>query len=276
MKNLTEKAILVNVNISQWTARKYDNKVTSEVNKKHKTKDAGRFNKILIGAEHLKSINQIAGKIRTFHYENTLPWSDTGERLLTSMNYFKYIEELSQLKNSFETEVDKFVKEYPSMIVEAKANLNGLFNEKEYPKNVGERFTVKSSFMPIPVADDIRINVSDKEVSKIKEQVAAEVSERFATAQRDVYARVKDQLEKMNERLSDKDGIFRDSLFQNCLALVDLLPRLNVAEDKTITELCADLKSLYCDPEQVRTDVKLRKQKVKEVDAMLAKIESFF
>ncbi len=102
MKNLTDKAILVNVQISQWTARKFDNKVTSEVNKKHKTKDAGRFNKILIGVEHLKEISQIANKARTYHYDNTTPWSDSGERLLSNLNYFDYIQNISALQDEFD------------------------------------------------------------------------------------------------------------------------------------------------------------------------------
>lgn len=276
MKDLTEKAILISVNISQWTARKYDNKVTREVNKKHKTKDAGRFNKILIATEHLQTINQVAGKIRTFHYANTLPWSDKGERMLPSENYLQYTSKLAQLKDEFEIEVKKFVKEYPNMIEEAKQNLNGLFNEKEYPAKIADRFTISTSFMPIPQADDVRINLSAKEVNSIKASVQNELHERFASAQRDIYARITDQLTKMRERLADKKGIFRDSLFENVLELVDLLPRLNVASDPMITALCKELKELYCDPNTVREDPKLRKDKVKEVDAMLAKIDSFF
>lgn len=276
MKNLTEKAILVNVQISQWTARKYDNKVTSEVNKKHKTTDAGRFNKLLIGTKHLQEISQIANKARVYHYENTLPWSDVGERLLPSDNYFEYIGKLAELKSEFEAAVAKFEKEYPAMIEEAKINLNGLFVASEYPANIAQRFGIKSTFMPVPQMEDIRINISDNEVESIKQKVGAEINERFAGAQREIYARMVDQLQKMREKLADKKGIFRDSLFENILDLVKLLPKLNVTEDKNILSLCDEMKALYTDPESVRKDTKLRKEKVKEVDAVLAKIDSFF
>lgn len=276
MKNLTEKAILVNVQISQWTARKYDNKVTSEVNKAHKTTDAGRFNKLLIGTKHLQEIAQIANKARTFHYTNTLPWSDSGERLLPSDNYFEYIGKLSELKNEFESAVTKFTRAYPDMIDEAKINLNGLFNPSEYPKNINERFGIKSTFMPVPQVEDIRINISDNEVESIKQKVGAEINERFAAAQRDIYTRMVEQLQKMRERLADKDAVFRDSLFENILELVKLLSKLNVTEDKNILSLCDEMKALYTDPENVRKDTKLRKEKVKEVDAVLTKIDSFF
>jgi hypothetical protein len=52
---LSRKATLVSVNVSQWTARRLDRKVTDEVNRQHNAaKDAGRYNKLLIEAEHLK------------------------------------------------------------------------------------------------------------------------------------------------------------------------------------------------------------------------------
>lgn len=273
MKNLTEKAILVSVQISQWTARKYDRKITDEVNKNHNSKDAGRFNKI--AKEHLQAISQIANKARTFHYDNTLPWSDNGERLLPSENYFQYIGRLSELKNEFESTVSKFMLEYPAMIEEAKINLNGLFNQSDYPSNIGDRFAIKSSFMPVPEVEDIRIDLAPKELDSIKAQVQRELSERFSAAQKDIYQRVIEQLRHMHERLSNKDNAFKNSLFENVLELVDLLPRLNVINDENITAMCAELKGLYCDPENVRKSNALRKEKAKEVDAMLAKIDSF-
>lgn len=67
MKNLAEKALLVTLNISQWSARKYDRKVTEEVNDTHQAKDAGRFNKLLIDKTHLDEIQKIVNEARHFH-----------------------------------------------------------------------------------------------------------------------------------------------------------------------------------------------------------------
>jgi hypothetical protein len=275
MKNLTEKALLVNLKIAQWSARKYDRKVTNEVNAAHNAKDAGRFNKILLAKENLDAINKVATRARTFHYENTLPWSDTGERLLPSDNYFEYVGKLSELKNEFESVVRMFVQDYPEMIEQAKHDLNGLFNAYDYPANIGDRFQIKSSFMPVPDVQDLRVDLSAKEVDHIRETMAAEITDRFANAQRDIYGRIAEQLRYMRERLNEADAVFRDSLFENILSLVELLPRLNVAGDANITAVCNDLKSIYCDPENVRKDKKLRADKAKEVEAMLSKIDSF-
>lgn len=276
MKNLSEKSLLVNVKIAQWSARKLDKKVTSEVNQKHNTTDAGNFNKLLIERDYLKDIQAIATEARTFHYENTLPWSDQGDRLLPSENYFDYTSKMSELKDRFNTAVNKFVLSYPAIIEDAKKKLNGLFNQNDYPVNIGARFEIKTSFMPVPEVQDIRVNLSAGEVEKIKTAVQSEISERFQNAQRSIYERVIDQLNRMHERLTDKDAVFRDSLFNNVLVLVDLLPRLNVTCDQQITDMCEDLRRLYAEPENVRNDQSLRKQKAKEVEDMLGKINSFF
>ena len=129
--NLTEKGILVTLNITQWTARKFDSKATAKVNKAYKANDAGRFNKLLISKEHLDVIQKIVTEARNFHYDNSMPWGDLGERLLPSTNFFEYTQGLSEIKTRFEDAVRTFCKEYQNMKEEARARLNGLFSEKD-------------------------------------------------------------------------------------------------------------------------------------------------
>lgn len=75
MNNLTEKAMLVRLSISQWTARKYDKKISREVASLHNTSsDAGRYNKVLIAKQAIEAIQKIVSESRTYHYINTLAW----------------------------------------------------------------------------------------------------------------------------------------------------------------------------------------------------------
>jgi hypothetical protein len=276
MKNITEKSLLANLTISTWQARKYDRKATDEVNKAHNTEDAGRFNKVLVAKSHLEDINKTVTKLRQFHYDNTLPWSDNGDRLLAATNYFDYVNGMAALKSDFETAVKGLTANYPSMIEEAKQRLNGLFSENDYPKDIEEKFRVKTSFMPVPETGDIRVKLTDSEVETLKQTLEVEIGNRFTAAQNNIYERVVEKLKAMHARLIEKDSIFRDSLFTNILELVELLPKLNVLDDPNITTLCADLKKLYCEPDNVRKDQTLRADKAKEVEAMLNKVNSFF
>lgn len=89
---LQKNSLIVSLSVSQWTARRHDKEITKEVKNTHNaSEDAGRYNKLLVAKEHTDPINKVAGKARTFHYENTLPWGDNNERLLPTKNYFKYV-----------------------------------------------------------------------------------------------------------------------------------------------------------------------------------------
>lgn len=273
---LSEKALVVNLQICQWTARKYDRKVTAEVNKNHNAVDAGRFNKILIAQEHLKELSKQANAIRTFHYDNTLVWGDNGDRLLPTTNYFQYIAELSKLKNQFEATVKEFINDYPALIAEAKVKLNGLFNENDYPHDISDKFRIKSVFMPIPETSDFRVSLSDKEVDGLRTQIEGEMNDRISQATNSIYQRIKEQLEHMHERLKDTESVFRDTLFTNLKELIDLLPRLNITEDKNITALCAELKSLYTEPDAIRSNDRLRKETAMKVENLLQDMSAYF
>ncbi|MDA3813714.1 MAG: hypothetical protein PF570_05610, partial [Candidatus Cloacimonetes bacterium] len=111
--SLNDKAMLVYLNISIWTARKYDKKISTEVENKYGADEAGRYNKILIAKKNLSNIQKIISSARAFHYENTLPWSDNGGRLLPSANYFGYVKAIQCFKDDFEREVINFLRVYP-------------------------------------------------------------------------------------------------------------------------------------------------------------------
>lgn len=276
MKKLTEKALLVDLTISQWSARKYDRKATKEVDETHNTKDAGRFNKILIATDHLKAIQSIVTEARQYHYDNTLPWDDKGRRLMPSTNYFDFTKKMSEIKSKFEKEVANFAASYPTMIEEARVRLNGLFNDDDYPNDIEEKFDIRVSFSPIPEKEDIRVDIDEAEVLKLQDAIGKEINNRFAEAHRNIFQRVVDHLKHMKERLDVKDSVFKNTLFENILPLIDLLPRLNVAGDPNVDTMCNDLRSLYVDPDNVRNSKRLRAQKAGEVDALLNKFNTFY
>jgi len=108
-------AVVVDLNISLWTARKLDKKVSQEVDHNKNTKvKAGNYNKhLLAGTQKLDELNKLVGTIRTWHYEQTMLWSDSGSRLLPFANFFTYKPTLDAYKKQFEDAVDQFLVEYP-------------------------------------------------------------------------------------------------------------------------------------------------------------------
>ena len=243
--DLTEKAMLVKLSVTKWSARKHDKKVSKEVAANYGTaEDRGRYNKILIAQDHLKAIQQAENAARTFHYAQTLPWKDDGARILPSANYLEYTAEIRKLKADFEKEVSAFMDAYPALVSQARYELNGLFDQADYPDpaKIGTKFTFEMEVDPLPCADDFRVTLQAGEVDKIKGEIAARLKAAEQEAVNDLYNRLHSAVKHMMEKLQDKEGIFRDSLVTNIRDLCELIPRLNFTGDSRLEELRAQPK----------------------------------
>ncbi len=60
-QSISDFAMLVSLNIRQWSGRKLDRAVTKEVDKSHGATDGGRYNKLLVDKAHLDPIAEVAG-----------------------------------------------------------------------------------------------------------------------------------------------------------------------------------------------------------------------
>lgn len=239
--SIATSAVLVDLNISVWTARKLDKSVSKEIDvNKSTTTKAGNYNKnLLAGATQLADITKLAGEIRDWHTRQTLPWADAGTRLLPMENFFDYKTQLSAYETEFQQRVSKFIVEYPNIITVMAYRLGQLFNKDEYPEvnKIANKFNMRYTIMPVPETSDFRVDIA----SAIKEQLEAEYEEaynaRVAVAMQDAWTRLHNTLEHMAERLSgDEKKIFRDSMIDNALELTTLLSKLNVTNDPKLEQ----------------------------------------
>jgi hypothetical protein len=134
--SIASSAMLVELSISTWTARKLDKKVSAEVDSAKGTKtNAGNYNKnLLAGTGFLDTITKYAANARAWHISQTLPWSDNGLRLLPVSNFIAYKEQLNTLETNYKALVDKFIVAYPNLVSAAAFQLGALFDREEYPE----------------------------------------------------------------------------------------------------------------------------------------------
>lgn len=277
MKHIAEKALLVNVTICQWSARKTDKRISQKIAKDHNAHNAGNFNKILIAEQELKKIQSIAGSTRDFLYNNTLPWGDNGDRLLPATNYFEFVARFREHKTDFEIAVENFIHEYPALKSEAQTRLNGMFQESDYPSTsvIKNKFDMEISFMPISNTKDFRLEVDQEEVNALKTKIEAEINDRITQSTQHIWKKMQTAVQHMVEKLSEKEAIFRDSLVENIQELIEILPRLNFTQDTAIENTIDDMKALLVDPEILRKNNSIRNQKANEAKAILNKISGF-
>lgn len=277
---LREKAMLVRLSVSQWTARKYDKRVSEKVAAQYQAEvNAGRYNKVLVAEDAIKAIQKTANEARTYHYENTLPWGDDDSRMLPAANYLSYSEKMRELRANFDNEVSRFIDAYPTLIEDARARLNGMFNAADYPAvfEIERKYSFTVSVMPVPVADDFRVSLQASEIESIRADIQARTNTAQARAMADLWNRLHAAVSHMAEKLSDKDAIFRDSLISNIHELCDLLPRLNVLEDTNLENMRQDIENrlgAYC-ADSLRTDKTERNQAAKDAQDILTAMSAY-
>lgn len=288
MVQITERAMLVNLNISTWTARKHDKGISQEVASSHGTaSDVGRYNKTLIAKEALEKIGQAQSAARTFHYENTLPWMDNGARILAAANYLPYTEKMRSLRATYDAEVAAFLANYDGFVADARRRLNGMFKDADYPnaRQIARKFDFDVAVLPLPTAADFRVDISDKEHARIAADIQRRTDAAIAGAVSSTWERVHEVVAKMADRLRQyaimPDGKveapFRDTLVQNVRDLVELLPRLNITADPALDAMAQRLTDTLCahDPQTLRDDGKVRNETAQQAEQILADMAGF-
>jgi hypothetical protein len=269
--NLAQKAMLVGLAIHGWQARKYDRKVSLEVAEKHAaTSDAGRFNKSLLpgSAESYDAVHKKGRELRTFYYENTLPWSKDGQRILPTANYEKFSNGVRKFRREYELLAQDFVREYPILKEDARLLLNGMYLDSDYPapSEMMEKFSVGVETLPLPTAADFRANLADSEVERIQSEIQARLENEFANANKDLWTRLQNAVQNIVARLSVPDAKFHDTLISNLKDLVELIPNLNVTGDtnlEAVRKRCEDILTNH-NPATLRTDTAVRADVAKQ------------
>jgi hypothetical protein len=244
---ITERAMLAALHISIWTAVKHDRKVSHEVATQHGApENAGRYNKKLLrSAEKLESLRTLAGQIRQHFYKITLPWSDEGYRLLPAHFYFELTANMREFEQSFTSQVEEFLAEYPSYVEMVRPELNGLFREEDYPSvdKLRSKFALKLEVLPIPSGGDFRVTMSAEEQARIAREINDHVRQSLEKGTEDLWNRLKSVVSHLVERLKDPDARYHASLVTNVLDLVDLMPRLNVNQDEELDRFASELRN---------------------------------
>lgn len=275
---ISNSAMLVDLNISVWTGRKMDKKVSEEVdaNKGTKARAGNYHKKLLAGSDKLEKIQKIVSAVRTWNYSNTLPWSDGGSRLLPMKNFFEYKAMLNNFEQQYQQAVDEFLQEYPQLVSTSAFTLGSLFDRGEYPdaESLRSKFGFKYVFCPVPDAGDFRIDVEEEAKAELQQQYKSYYETKLAEAMKDAWTRLHDTLKHLSERMDytdDNKKKFWDSTITNATELCSLLSNLNVTNDPELEDARKKLEKALVGikPEDIRESEAIRSNVKSKVDEIL-------
>jgi hypothetical protein len=270
----------VQLSISQWTARKYDKKVTQQVaDANNTTMSAGRYNKSLLPMnDALDHVHKKATHIRTKFYANTLPWGIEGTQMLPTANYLSFMTDFRKEKSEWQMLVQTFVDNYDQLCLNAQRILGSLYNSADYPSasEIRQKFHMDMAVFPVP-STDFRVSIASDELTRIQQDVERRVADAQATAMQEVWQRLYDRVKHMAEKLTDPKAIFRDSMIENAREICMILPRLNFADDPNLESLRQEVEMGIANhhPDALRNDPDLRRDTAAEAKAIMDKMSVF-
>lgn len=282
---ISSSAILVELSISVWTARRLDKTASRAVTATNNAATGvANVNKKLLGdCAELDAVQKFAANARNLHYGMSMPWSDMGMRLVpTTMYLSKYSKAMSELEQEFYRLVNIFLAAYQWEIGQAQVKLGDLFNPDEYPTTdaVRNKFRFQLHEMPVPDVGDFRLDVSNEAMNALADKYKNYYTTQLNNAMGDLWQRTHTALTKMSERLDYADGqtkkVFRDSLVDNVVEMVELLDTFNITGDTQMSAMKARLEDTLrgVTPDALREDGYLRAETKRAVDDIIKSLPS--
>jgi hypothetical protein len=278
--HLSDKALLVHLGVSQWTAKKLDRKASAIVS----TENVGNFNKTLLPTcNEITAIHQKTGEIRKFFYHNTLPWGIEGTFILPSANYLPFMVDFRKLRSDWLSLVDVLTGVYSDRVDEAERMLNigkhKLYNPNDYPDvdEIASKFKMDLKVLPVPTAGDFRVELVAGEFESMKSELEADLKEASTAAIKDVWQRLYDKVSWLQGRLADPKNTFNTSTYKDAQDTCELLTRLNFTDDPNLETMRLEMqnKLVSYHPDALRNDPVLRQDTADEAKAIMDKMAVF-
>jgi hypothetical protein len=276
---LASSAMLVEVNISNWAGRKKDKRASIDVTSaNHADSGVASVNKkLLANSDTLRAIQTHVTAVRNMHVNMTMPWSNSGLRLLPTAQYFKYSQAMSGMQSEFDKLVLEFLSAYNDEVVDVQLKLGDLFSHDDYPtvESLERKFAFRMNYMPLPDAGDFRVDIGNDALDEIRQTYADFYTKQYNTAMNDVWTRLHKALTNMSERLDygtkEDRKIFRDSLVDNVTDMIELLRVCNVTNSMQMGAMANRLEDAMSGvtPDALREDDTFRADVKHAVDAAI-------
>jgi hypothetical protein len=283
--SISSSAVLVELNISVWTANKLDKGATEAVlSNNSASKDSAQVRKnLMAGTDKRKRISDYAAKARLYHNQTTLSWSDKGARLLPTSLFMDYKQNMNVYQRNMNTMIEDFYANYADLIDLAKHHMGDLFNPYDYPsiEELRSKFGFRLVFSPLPEGGDFRLDIPKADMDELGQQYESAFNDRLKDAMREPWEKLHKTLTHISEKLTDVEGDdetkkrYHDTLITNAQELCGLLSHLNVTKDPLLENArrSLELTMLGVDIEAIKESPDVRSSVKAKVDDILKKFD---
>jgi hypothetical protein len=283
--SISSSAVLVELNISVWTANKLDKGATDIVlaSNSASSGSAQVRKNLMAGTDKRKKIADYAARARLYHNQTTLSWSDKGARLLPTSLFMDYKSNMNVYQGNMKTMIEDFYANYADLIELSKHYMGDLFNPYDYPDmdTLKSKFGFRLVFSPLPEGGDFRLDIPKADMDELGEQYESAFNDRLKDAMREPWDKLHKNLVHISEKLTDIEGDdeskkrYHDTLITNAQELCGLLTHLNITKDPLLENArrSLELTMLGVDIEDIKEHAEVRQSVKSKVDDILKKFD---
>ena len=243
----SEVGLIAQLSVSQWQGNTLDRYQGMQVADRNGA-SVGRVRvmKRLLDQSDIKPIRHAANDLRDCHKLMTLPWNNSGERLLPIRSIHAYQRGMDNRISKFNLCVEDFVRDYDTIKANAQNKLGSLYESHLFPSKdfVRDRFRAIYTLLPAPDASHLNGSLfSDPGILEaMKANVDTEVQQRVKSAMEEPFRNIGEAMSQLAAKLKETDEngkppIFHDSSLQKILDMVDVLPSLNITGDPALAAI---------------------------------------
>ncbi len=274
--DLSTKAVLIHLRVCRWDGTKRDAKQTDEVCKDLGVdEDAGYWVTNFIPPGKLDSLKTKAHNVRSIWLRFTRPWLDGGTRILPLKKKVEYDKEIGEAIAAYNAEAVRWVSEdYPVIVQKMPDRLKTLLNGRQMPsgEDLIRKFQIKVNVIQIARTSDLKDGPLADMAQEIERSLKQTASETIGS----IYNQLSQLIAKIQKKLDDPKGKFKDSLINNLRAFCEELPDWNLTEDTALEDLRKEVVQKFgnADPQDLRDNPIFRKGAAKAAQALADKIAS--
>lgn len=233
------RACLIQLSTSMWTPTKMlDHSIMERIGT---NSDWLRGRKYLINPELLGPLNTTTHQARNLVQKLSLPFPITGVYLIPKESLVYVDSRLQEHQKAFAEKVRAFESEYAFARSEAKLALENLFNEGDYPADIGSKFRFGWRFLTIDLPGKSTI-LSPEIYEREKQKFTDMMEEARDLASFALISEFREIIDSLVGKLSGKTKTIKGSALNKLHDFISSLETRNLFSDQLVREFAEEAK----------------------------------
>jgi hypothetical protein len=291
--SLATSAVLVNAEVSVWSATKQDRVISNEVTTAKKADhSAGRYVKNLLADDPThKQLLNYRQTVYNWLRRNTYDWNGS-LRLLPVINLPKFKAEFHQHEKSYFALRDAFLDRYPTIVSNMAFKQGDMFDRSEYPSvdQIKDKFRIRLYVSEVPMSDyrcaiaedlaeDLKLTYQRQINDEIVPQVMEEISHQFMEVMESIsHCCGVDEISTSSDgEVKTKKRKIYEGTIEKARALCETFRGFNLTNDAEMAQMSESLKNVLNGvvAEDLRESDAVRESVKQGVDDILTKFGVF-